>query len=88
MHGAAASTPCALGRDLRHERDARGATAALAYGDLEADWETLAATGLGVDLTPRTQVLKVSEPNARAGGVKVADVAALLDKLKNEAKVI
>ena len=45
MHMAAASTPCALGRDLRHERDARGATAALAYGDLEADWETPAATG-------------------------------------------
>ena len=50
--------------------------------------ETLAATTLGVDLAARTQVLKVSEPKARAGGVKVADVAALLDKLKNEAKVI
>ena len=50
--------------------------------------ETLAAATLGVDLAPRTQVLKVSEPKARAGGIKVADVAALLDKLKNEAKVI
>ncbi|MEO8804488.1 MAG: electron transfer flavoprotein subunit beta/FixA family protein [Burkholderiaceae bacterium] len=50
--------------------------------------ETLAAATLGVDLAPRTQVLKVSEPQARAGGVKVADVAALLDKLKNQAKVI
>jgi electron transfer flavoprotein beta subunit len=50
--------------------------------------ETLPADSLGVDLAPRTQLLKVAEPQARAGGVKVADVAALLDKLKNEAKVI
>jgi len=50
--------------------------------------DTLAADTLGVDLAPRTQVLKVNEPKARAGGIKVADVAALLDKLKNEAKVI
>jgi len=50
--------------------------------------DTLAADTLGVDLAPRTQVLKVSEPKARSGGIKVADVAALIDKLKNEAKVI
>jgi electron transfer flavoprotein beta subunit len=50
--------------------------------------ETLAAASLGVDLAPRTQLLKVSEPKARAGGVKVPDVATLLNKLKTEAKVI
>jgi electron transfer flavoprotein beta subunit len=50
--------------------------------------ETMAVDSLGIDLAPRTQVLNVREPQARAGGVKVADVAALLDKLKNEAKVI
>ena len=50
--------------------------------------ETVPAETLGVDLAPRTQVLNVAEPKARAGGIKVADVAALLDKLKNEAKVI
>jgi electron transfer flavoprotein beta subunit len=50
--------------------------------------DTLPADTLGVDLSPRTQVLKVTEPKARAGGIKVADVAALIDKLKNEAKVI
>jgi electron transfer flavoprotein beta subunit len=50
--------------------------------------EAVPAASLGVDLAPRTQVLKVEEPKARASGVKVADVAALLDKLKNEAKVI
>ena len=43
---------------------------------------------LGVDVTPRIKTLKVSEPPKRGAGVKVADVAALVDKLKNEAKVI
>ena len=43
---------------------------------------------LGVDVTPRLTTLKVEEPPKRQGGVKVADVAALIDKLKNEAKVI
>ena len=43
---------------------------------------------LGVDPAPRLTTLKVSEPPSRKAGVKVADVAALLDKLRNEAKVI
>ncbi len=43
---------------------------------------------LGVDVTPRLKTLKVSEPAKRGAGVKVADVAALVDKLRNEAKVI
>ena len=43
---------------------------------------------LGVDVTPRLKTLKVSEPPKRKGGVMVPDVAALVDKLKNEAKVI
>jgi len=43
---------------------------------------------LGVDVTPRIRTLKVAEPAKRGAGVKVADVAALVDKLKNEAKVI
>lgn len=42
----------------------------------------------GVDVSPRMQVLKVEEPPARAGGIKVADVDELLDKLRNEAKVL
>lgn len=42
----------------------------------------------GVDTTPRLKVLKVSEPPKRQAGVKVASVAELVDKLKNEAKVI
>ncbi|CAN5728274.1 electron transfer flavoprotein subunit beta/FixA family protein [soil metagenome] len=43
---------------------------------------------LGVDVAPRLKTLKVSEPPKRGAGIKVADVAALVDKLKNEAKVI
>ena len=43
---------------------------------------------LGVDVMPRIKTLKVSEPPKRSAGIKVADVAALVDKLKNEAKVI
>ena len=43
---------------------------------------------LGVDVKPRLKTLKVSEPPERSAGIKVADVAALVDKLKNEAKVI
>ena len=43
---------------------------------------------LGVDVTPRLKTLKVSEPPKRGAGIMVPDVAALVDKLKNEAKVI
>ena len=43
---------------------------------------------LGVDVKPRLKTLKVSEPPKRGAGIKVADVATLVDKLKNEAKVI
>jgi electron transfer flavoprotein beta subunit len=43
---------------------------------------------LGVDIAPRLKTLKVEEPPKRAAGVMVADVVALVDKLKNEAKVI
>ncbi len=43
---------------------------------------------LGVDVAPRLTTLKVVEPPKRKAGVKVADVAELVDKLKNEAKVI
>ena len=43
---------------------------------------------LGVDVTPRLKNLKVSEPPKRGAGIKVPDVATLVDKLRNEAKVI
>jgi len=50
--------------------------------------EVLAAAELGVDITPRLRHVRHAEPAARKGGVKVADVAELVNKLRNEAKVI
>ena len=50
--------------------------------------ETVKPADLGVDVAPRLKTLKVAEPAARKAGIKVPDVATLVDKLKNEAKVI
>jgi electron transfer flavoprotein beta subunit len=50
--------------------------------------DTVSAADLGVDATPRLKTLKVVEPPKRGAGVKVATVQELVDKLKNEAKVI
>jgi electron transfer flavoprotein beta subunit len=50
--------------------------------------DTVTPADLGVDVSPRLKTLKVSEPPKRGAGIKVPDVATLVDKLKNEAKVI
>ncbi|GBG03496.1 electron transfer flavoprotein subunit beta [Azospira sp. I13] len=50
--------------------------------------DTVKPEDLGVDVAPRLKTLKVAEPAKRQAGVKVADVADLVNKLKNEAKVI
>ena len=50
--------------------------------------DVLKAEKLGIDLAPRTKLLKVSEPPKRKAGIKVKTVEELVDKLKNEAKVI
>ena len=50
--------------------------------------DTFTPADLGVDVTPRVKVVKVVEPPRRAAGVKVASVAELVQKLRNEAKVI
>ena len=50
--------------------------------------ETLTPAALGVDPAPRLTVLKTTEPPRRQAGVRVGSVAELVDKLKNEAKVI
>jgi electron transfer flavoprotein beta subunit len=50
--------------------------------------EIITPDNLGVDITPRLKTIKVEEPPKRSAGVMVADVAALIEKLKNEAKVI
>ena len=50
--------------------------------------EQLNASDLGVDVTPKIQQIKVEEPPKRKAGIKVSSVADLVQKLKNEAKVI
>ncbi|MET3603510.1 electron transfer flavoprotein beta subunit [Sphaerotilus sulfidivorans] len=50
--------------------------------------ETVKPDALGVDVGPRIKTLQVAEPAKRSAGIKVADVATLVAKLKNEAKVI
>ena len=50
--------------------------------------DTFKPEELGVDVKPRLKTLKVAEPPKRGAGIKVPDVATLVDKLKNEAKVI
>jgi electron transfer flavoprotein beta subunit len=50
--------------------------------------ETIGVADFGVNIAPRLITIKVEEPAKRKAGIKVADAAALVDKLKNEAKVI
>ncbi|MFT0850930.1 electron transfer flavoprotein subunit beta/FixA family protein [Achromobacter sp. F4_2707] len=50
--------------------------------------ETVTPEDLGVDVAPRLKTLKVVEPAERKAGIMVPDVATLVDKLKNEAKVV
>ena len=50
--------------------------------------DTVKPEDLGVDVAPRLKTLNVAEPAKRGAGIKVPDVATLVDKLKNEAKVI
>ena len=50
--------------------------------------DEIAVSDLGVDVSPRLEQLKVEEPPKRKAGIKVANVAELVQKLKNEAKVI
>ena len=50
--------------------------------------DVLLPADLGVDIAPRLSVLRVSEPPRRSAGIRVADVAELVRKLRDEAKVI
>jgi len=50
--------------------------------------DTVKPADLGVDIAPRLKALKVAEPGKRKAGVMVKDVADLVNKLKNEAKVV
>ena len=50
--------------------------------------DSISVEELGVDVSPRLTTIKVEEPEARSAGIKVTDVGELVEKLKNEAKVI
>jgi electron transfer flavoprotein beta subunit len=80
-------TPCVVTTDLRLNEPRYASLPNI----MKAKQKPLAAMSpadLGVDMTPRVVTLKVEEPPKRKGGVKVKDVAELVEKLKSEAKVI
>lgn len=79
--------PCVLSADLRLN-EPRYATLPNIMKARKKPLEIIAPADLDVDATPRLKILHVGEPPARKAGVKVADAAELVDKLKNEAKVL
>ena len=83
----ALSTPAIITTDLRLN-EPRYVTLPNIMKAKKKPLATVKPADLGVDVAPRLKTLKVAEPPVRGAGVKVADVAALVEKLKNEAKVI
>jgi len=81
------NTPCVITTDLRLN-EPRYASLPNIMKAKKKPIDTATPDELGVDPAPRIKTLKVEEPPKRSGGVKVADVAELVDKLRNEAKVI
>ncbi|MFD1559473.1 electron transfer flavoprotein subunit beta/FixA family protein [Paraburkholderia silviterrae] len=81
------STPAVVTTDLRLN-EPRYVTLPNIMKAKKKPLDTIKPADLGVDVAPRVKTLKVAEPAGRKAGIKVADVAALVDKLKNEAKVI
>ncbi len=79
--------PCVLTADLRLN-EPRYATLPNIMKARKKPLEIISPEELGVDASPRLAVLNVVSPPPRKSGVKVGDVAELVDKLKNEAKVI
>ncbi|MGH8751246.1 MAG: electron transfer flavoprotein subunit beta/FixA family protein [Burkholderiales bacterium] len=81
------SLPAVITTDLRLN-EPRYATLPNIMKAKKKPLEVLKPDALGVDIAPRIATLKVEEPPRRKGGAKVADVKELVNKLKNEAKVI
>ncbi len=79
--------PAVITTDL-HLNEPRYATLPNIMKAKKKPLETVKPADLGVDVAPRLTTLKVVEPAKRSAGVLVADVAQLVEKLKNEAKVI
>lgn len=83
----AMSLPAVISTDLRLN-EPRYATLPNIMKAKKKPLDTFTPADLGVDVAPRLTLLKVTEPPKRSGGVKVADVAELIQKLKTEAKVL
>ena len=83
----ALTTPAIITTDLRLN-EPRYVTLPNIMKAKKKQLDVLKPEELGVDVAPRIKTLKVAEPAKRGAGVKVPDVATLVDKLKNEAKVI
>ncbi|WP_434666170.1 electron transfer flavoprotein subunit beta/FixA family protein [Paraburkholderia sp. A3BS-1L] len=81
------STPAVVTTDLRLN-EPRYVTLPNIMKAKKKPLDTVKPADLGVDVAPRLKTLKVTEPAGRKAGIKVADVATLIDKLRNEAKVI
>lgn len=81
------STPAVISTDLRLN-EPRYASLPNIMKAKKKPIEEIAPADLGVDITPRLTTLKVEEPPKREAGVMIESVAELVDKLKNEAKVI
>jgi electron transfer flavoprotein beta subunit len=79
--------PCVVTTDLRLN-EPRYASLPNIMKAKQKPLATMTPADLGVDVSPRVVTLKTSEPPKRKAGIKVKDVAELVDKLKNEAKVI
>jgi len=79
--------PCVITTDLRLN-EPRYASLPNIMKAKKKPIESLSAEELGIEITPRLKQLKVTEPPKRSKGIMVADVAELVQKLKNEAKVI
>jgi electron transfer flavoprotein beta subunit len=79
--------PCIVTTDLRLNTPRYAALPAIMQAK-KKPLETIELASLGLNTAPRLKTLKVEEPAKRKGGIKVPDVDTLIDKLKNEAKVI
>ncbi|MGC1953327.1 MAG: electron transfer flavoprotein subunit beta/FixA family protein [Gammaproteobacteria bacterium] len=83
----ALSLPCVITTDLRLN-EPRYATLPNIMKAKKKPIDTYQPDALGVEVEPRLAVLRVTEPASRQAGIKVSSVAELVDKLRNEAKVI
>jgi electron transfer flavoprotein beta subunit len=81
------SLPSVITTDLRLN-EPRYATLPNIMKSRKKPMEAIPLEDLGVDVTPRLETLSVEEPPTRSAGIIVEDVATLVDKLKNEAKVV